>query len=235
MAKGSAMKVLKTNKVKKPSSMKAMKATNSSPKNAPSSPKETMKASSPKKSMKAPTPVKSMKVKKGGKDSKQMSLDDKIQLWREKNEGNGKDAEEPDLSLEEWSKVNGRFKTAMNKNPEAKEAWENASNLSRGQGVQKAKRQAMIAWLMDPSFGRGFQEYIQSVSYDQRHSTLERPETYKQLLERYDDMEIQSMVDAWINFIICLSMFLLSLCQEHSFRYIICEGFSDCFWSLKRQ
>ena len=39
MAKGSAMKVLKTNKVKKPSSMKAMKATNSSPKNAPSSPK----------------------------------------------------------------------------------------------------------------------------------------------------------------------------------------------------
>ena len=183
-----------------------------------------MKASS---AMKAPTPMKSMKVKKGGKESKQMSLDDKIQLWREKN----------DLSLEEWSKVNGRlrFKTAMNKNPEAKEAWENASNLSRGQGVQKAKRQAMIALLMDPSFGRGFQEYIQSVSYDQRHSTLERPETYKQLLERYDDMEIESMVDAWINFIICLSMFLLSLCQEHSFRYIICEGFSDCFWSLKRQ
>ena len=232
MANGSAMKVMKINKVKKPSSMKAMKSTNSSPKNAPSSPKKTMKASS---AMKAPTPMKSMKVKKGGKESKQMSLDDKIQLWREKNEGNGKDAEEPDLSLEEWSKVNGRFKTAMNKNPEAKEAWENASNLSRGQGVQKAKRQAMIAWLMDPSFGRGFQEYIQSVSYDQRHSTLERPETYKQLLERYDDMEIESMVDAWINFIICVSMFLLSLCQEHSFRYIICEGFSYCFWSLKRQ
>ena len=57
----------------------------------------------------------------------------------------------------------------------------------------------MIAWLMDPSFGRGFQEYIQSVSYDQRHSTLERPETYKQLLERYDEMEIESMVDAWID------------------------------------
>ena len=200
MANGSAMKVMKINKVKKPSSMKAMQATNSSPKNAPSSPKKTMKASS---AMKAPTPMKSIK------ESKQMSLDDKIQLWREKNDGNGKDAEEPDLSLEEWSKVNGRFKTAMNKNPEAKEAWENASNLSRGQGVQKAKRQAMIAWLMDPSFGRGFQEYIQSVSYDQRHSTLERPETYKQLLERYDDMEIESMADAWINFIICLSMFWL--------------------------
>ena len=125
MAKGSAMKVLKTNKVKTPpSSMKAMKATNSSPKNAPSSPKKAMKASSPMKSMKAPTPMKSMKVKKGGKDiNKNMSLDDKIKLWREKNEDNGKDAEEPDLSLEEWSKVNGRFKTAMNKNPEAKEAW----------------------------------------------------------------------------------------------------------------
>ena len=33
-----------------------------------------MKASSPMKSMKAPTPMKSMKVKKGGKDSNQMSL-----------------------------------------------------------------------------------------------------------------------------------------------------------------
>ena len=148
------MKVLKTNKVKTPpSSMKAMKATNSSPKNASSSPKKAMEASSPMKSMKAPTPMKSMKVKKGGKDTNQnMSLDDKIKLWREKNEDQGKDVEEPDLSLEEWSKVNGRFKTAMHKNPEAKEAWENASNLSRGQGVQKAKRQAMIAWLMGPFF-----------------------------------------------------------------------------------
>ena len=92
MAKGSAMKVLKTNKVKTPpSSMKAMKATNSSPKNAPPSPKKAMKASSPMKSMKAPTPMKSMKVKKGGKDINQnMSLDDKIKLWREKNEDNAR-------------------------------------------------------------------------------------------------------------------------------------------------
>ena len=87
----------------------------------------------------------------------------------------------------------------MNKNQTAKDAWENASNLSKG-NVQKAKRQAMVAWLMDPSFGKGFQQYIQTVSYDQRHTTTERPETFKQLLERYDEEEVEAMVDAWYSF-----------------------------------
>ena len=117
--------------------------------------------------------MKSMKVKKdaGNKDknkdkgakSKKLSLEEKIELWREKNKDEASDAEEePDLSHEEWQKANGRFKTAMNKNQNAKDAWENASNLSKG-NVQKAKRQAMVAWLMDPSFGKGFQQYIQTV------------------------------------------------------------------------
>ena len=88
---------------------------------------------------------------------KNLSLEEKIELWKEKNKEEASDAEEePDLSHEEWQKVNGRCKTAMNKNQIAKDAWENASNLSKG-NVQKAKRQAMVAWLMDPSFGKGFQ------------------------------------------------------------------------------
>ena len=49
----------------------------------------------------------------------------------------------------------------------------------------------MVAWLMDPSFGKGFQQYIQTVSYGQRHTTTEKPETFKQLLERYDEEEIE--------------------------------------------
>ena len=98
--------------------------------------------------------MKSMKVKKdaGNKDknkdkgakSKKLSLEEKIELWRKKNKDEASDAEEePDLSHEEWQKVNGRFKTAMNKNQTSKDAWENASNLSKG-NVQKAKRQ--IIW-----------------------------------------------------------------------------------------
>jgi len=49
-------------------------------------------------------------------------------------EKQGKDsgAEELGLSHEEWQNVNGRFKTAMNKNQTAKDAWENASSLSKG-------------------------------------------------------------------------------------------------------
>ena len=104
--------------------------------------------------------MKSMKVKKDagnkgknkdkGAKSKKLSLEEKIELWREKNKEEASDAEEePDLSHEEWQKGNGRFKTAINKNQIAKAAWENPSNLSKG-NVQKAKKQAMVAWLMDP-------------------------------------------------------------------------------------
>ena len=207
MAKSAAMKVLKTSMKASQTSMKAVKAMKANQKTS----------SSPMKSMKVlpSSPMKSMKVKKdsGNKDKnkdkgakgKKLSLEEKIQLWREKNKDAASDAEEePELSHEEWQKVNGRFKTAMNKNQTAKDAWENASNLSKG-NVQKAKRQAMVAWLMDPSFGKGFQQYIQTVSYDQRHTTTERPETFKQLLERYDEEEVEAMVDAWYSFSTFLS------------------------------
>jgi len=183
--------------------VQAMKAPKSNQQNAQSSPMKSMKVL-PSSSMK------SMKVKKDAgnktkdnKNDKGMSLDEKIEIWRKKNKDQASDAEEePDLTHEEWQKVNGRYKTAMNKNQTGKEAWENASNMSKG-NVQKAKRQAMAAWLMDPSFGKGFQQYIQTVSYDQKHTTTERPETFKQLLERYDSDEIEAMVDAWYNFSTC--------------------------------
>ena len=171
-------------------------------------PQET--PSSPMKSLKVlpSSSMKSMKVKKdaGNKDKnkdktkgKKLSLEEKIELCREKNKNKDEasDAEEePDLSHEEWQKVNGRFKTAMNKNQIAKDAWENASSLSKG-NVQKAKRQAIVAWLMGQSCGKGFQQYIQTVSFDQRHTTTEKPETFKQLLERYDEEGIEARVDAW--------------------------------------
>ena len=157
-----------------------MNVPNASRQKKPSSPMK----SSPMKFMKVlpSSSMKSLKVKKdagnkNNKNNKNISLDEKIEIWGKKNKDQPSDAEEPDLSHEEWQ----RAKTAMNKNQTAKEAWENARNLSRG-NVQKAKRQAMVAWLMDPSFGRCFQQYIQTVSYGQRHTTTERPETFKQLL-----------------------------------------------------
>ena len=215
MAKSAAMKVLKTSMKASQTSMKAVKAMKATQK-TPSSPMKSMKVL-PSSSMK------SMKVKKdaGNKDenkdkgakSKKLSLEEKIELWREKNKDEASDAEEePDLSHEEWQKVNGRFKTGMNKSQNAKDAWENASNLSKG-NVQKAKRQAIVAWLMDPSFGKGFQQYIQTVSYDQRHTTTEKPETFNHLLERYDEEEIEAMVDAWYSFSTC---FLYLHCFKHA-------------------
>ena len=218
MAKSSSMKAVKKTMKAQPSPMKAvqaMKAPKSNQQNTQSSPMKSMQV--------MPSSfMKSMKVKKDAgnktkenKNNKAMSLDEKIAIWRKKNKDQASDAEEePDLTHEEWQKVNGRYKTAMNKNPTAKEAWENASNMSKG-NVQKAKRQAMAAWLMDPSFGKGFQQYIQTVSYDQKHTTTELPETFKQLLERYDSDEIEAMVDAWYNFSTCFCTYMDSKTHCH--------------------
>ena len=142
MAKSAAMKVLKTSMKASQTSMKAVKAMKATQKTSSSPMKSQKTQPSPMKSMKVlpSSPMKSMKVKKdsGNKDknkdkggkSKKLSLEEKIELWREKNKDVASDAEEePDLSHEEWQKVNGRFKTAMNKNQTAKDAWENASNL----------------------------------------------------------------------------------------------------------
>lgn len=96
--------------------VKAMKAPNSSRQKTPSSPMKSLKVL-PSSSMK------SMEVKKdAGNKNKNVSLDEKIEIWRKKNKEHPSDAEEPDLSHEEWQKVNGRFQTAMNKNETGKDA-----------------------------------------------------------------------------------------------------------------
>ena len=50
--------------------------------------------------------------------------------------------------------------------------------------------------MMDLSFGKGHQEFVQEIKFAQKHITTEKPETWKQFAESYDDDEIEAMLDS---------------------------------------
>ena len=104
-------------------------------------------------------------------------------------------SEGPALSNAEWSAVNGCLKTAISKNAEGKKVWEAASNVARGEGKNHAKRQCAISWLLDPTFGDGWQEAVQKIQNNQEFVKTTKEESYTSLLKRYSAEEIDALVE----------------------------------------
>ena len=88
----------------------------------------------------------------------EMSLDEKIAKWKETNPEERSAA--PDLTMDEWRKVNGRAKTAIKDNEEGQRAWEEASAATGPGTVNKKKRNFLVALLLDPKFGPGFHKKL---------------------------------------------------------------------------
>ncbi|CAE7354652.1 unnamed protein product, partial [Symbiodinium sp. CCMP2592] len=124
----------------------------------------------------------------------EMSLDEKIAKWKQTNPEERSAA--PDLSLDEWRKVNGRANTAIKGSEEGQKDWEEASTSSGPTSVNKKKRSFLVAFLLDPKFGPGFQKYTQEIVSSNKSKTVLKPETWKELLNRYDESEIHAMMDA---------------------------------------
>ena len=125
-----------------------------------------------------------------------MSLDEKIAKWRETNPDERSAA--PDLTLEEWRKVNGRAKTAIKDSEEGQKAWDEASTATGPGMVNKKKRNFLVAFLLDPKFGPSFQKCTQEVVSSNKSQAVLKPETWKELLNRYDEQEIHAMLDAGV-------------------------------------
>lgn len=126
----------------------------------------------------------------------EMSLEDKIAKWKETHPEERSAA--PDLTMDEWRKVNGRAKTAMKDNEEAQKAWEEASTATGPGTVNKKKRNFLVAFLLDPKFGPGFQKCTQEVVSSNKSKTVLKPETWKELLKRYEEDEIHALLDAGV-------------------------------------
>ena len=153
-------------------------------------------AMAPKKAMKVMKAVMkkpaAAKASASGSKEKPMSLQEKIELWRQKAV---EDESVASLSNAEWSAVNGRLKTAISKNAEGKKVWEAASNVARGEGKNHAKRQCAISWLLDPTFGDGWQEAVQKIQNNQEFVKTTKEESYTSLLKRYSAEEIDALVE----------------------------------------
>ena len=125
-----------------------------------------------------------------------MTLDEKIAKWRETNPEERSAA--PDLTLDEWRKANGRAKTAIKDSEEGQKAWDEASTATGPGTVNKKKMNFLVAFLLDPKFGPGFQKCTQEVVSSNKSKAVLKPETWKELLNRYDEQEIHAMLDAGV-------------------------------------
>ena len=64
--------------------------------------------------------------------------------------------------------------------------------------VNKKKRNFLVAFLLDPKFGPSFQKCTQEVVSSNKSQAVLKPETWKELLNRYDEQEIHATLDAGV-------------------------------------
>ena len=121
--------------------------------------------------------------------SGKMTLDDKMSLF-----ANGGKA--PELTLDEWRAVNGRFKTAVKSaDPEVQEQWKGAE---QGEQKNKTKRSLMIGWLTDgKSFGAVYHSFVKQLNISRKVTKKEKWQGRKaaQTAGGYDTDEFDELVD----------------------------------------
>ena len=121
--------------------------------------------------------------------SGKMTLDDKMSLF-----ANG--GKTPQLTLDEWRAVNGRFKTAVKSaDPEVQEQWKGAE---QGEQKNKTKRSLMIGWLTDgKSFGAVYHSFVKQLNISRKVTKKEKWQGRKaaQTAGGYDTDEFDELVE----------------------------------------
>ena len=123
-----------------------------------------------------------------------ISLEEKIQLWKDRVHGENPDAE-LELETSEQKQLSSKFLHALKSAPsEAKEQWETASQAPAGQ--KHAQKGAVVrAWLLDKSWGSHFMQKTQSISSSKSFKETEKPVSWKELQQKYEDEEIQQVLE----------------------------------------
>lgn len=118
------------------------------------------------------------------------ALDAKIEAWKKKGDPNAK----LDLTPDEKHKLHSRFQWALKSSDSAKALYKAADEAGAGQ-KQAAKLTVMKAWLWDKSFGQKFLSIARTISKKDTHKQFDRPQTKKQLLLKYDEHEIDHLLE----------------------------------------
>jgi hypothetical protein len=120
-----------------------------------------------------------------------MSLKEKLDLWRSKN-----DITAPlQLDHSEQKQLNSKFKHALKSAPEdARSMFSDA--CSKESGKNAAKQAVVKAWILDGSWGDTFVKYNKTIKYDQSMKTIAKPLTRRELEAKYSEEEISALLES---------------------------------------
>ena len=121
-----------------------------------------------------------------------MSLEDKLQLWRSKNNVN----EDLGLDHEEQKKLSSKFLNALKTAPsEAQSVYSDTASLASGL-KNKTKQSIVKAWLLDNKWGDNFLSFTKSINFSQDSKKIEKPITRMELESKYSEEEINDLLES---------------------------------------
>ena len=167
---------------------------------APKAAKPAMKKATPMAKQKSSgiKPTKKPKLTKltpkalAAKDVKQMSLEEKLQAWKEKDDINAP------LSLkhDEQKKLSSKFLNALKGAPsEVESQWSSIAGLPPGKKTQ-AKQAMVKSWLLDRQWGDTFISHVKHLSLTQEQKHTEKPQTIKELEAKYSEAELNDLMQS---------------------------------------
>ena len=131
---------------------------------------------------------------KGKDDAKKnlaaMSLEEKLELWKNKQ-----DFSAPlDLDTAQQKQLASKFKTALVKaGSDVKSVWSDANSQPAGLKLD-AKQTVVKSWVMDKTWGQTFKKYTEKIEQDKSFKKEDKPVSTMELQRKYTDAEIQ---DFW--------------------------------------
>ena len=137
--------------------------------------------------------VKAMKDKSDLDGTPNMTLQEKLALWKS---GNDSMNESMDLARGQQKQLAGQFQTALAKAPQSvKDTWDTASSTAAGSRAE-SKRGIVKAWLLDKTWGDTFVSHVMTISTSKMFKTEEKPVSRKELEMKYTDDEIDELLDS---------------------------------------
>ena len=120
-----------------------------------------------------------------------MSLKEKLEMWKSKN-----NVDEPlELNHVEQKQLSSKFKHALKTAPEdAQSAYSEA--CSKSSGKNSAKQAIVKAWLLDNKWGESFLGYQKSLTLNQGVKRMQKPQTLKELEQKYTEEEINELLQS---------------------------------------
>ena len=156
--------------------------------------KKTASASSMKAQPSAGSATKKVKkhaLKQKNTEAGPMSLEEKLELWRKKQ-----DFSAPlDLDTTQQKQLASKFQTALVKaSPDAKSVWSEA--LSQPPGLKLESKQTVVkSWLMDKSWGQTFMKYSEKIVQNKSFKREDKPVSMLELQRKYTEAEIQDRLE----------------------------------------